>query len=289
MTSRLAHWAMLAPTQLLLVGFILLPSLYVAWLSLHTSSYGTETVFVGFSNYASLLSDPYFWRAFKNTAIVVVLVVHGELLLGLGMALLFAAGVPFPRLMVSIVLLPYAISEVVGVLVWKYMFEPQVGLGNLALTALGLGELEWTIDPVAGLTLVILLSIWHHLPFTFLILYAARLSIPEELYEAARMDGARATQLFRYVTLPILLPAILVALLFRCIFAFRIFSEVWLLTGGGPARTTEVLAVYLYRAAFRYNEFGLASATGWAMVVLSLLVALWYLRLAYQKMFSAAA
>ena len=288
MTSRLAHWVMLAPTQLLLVGFILLPSLYVAWLSLHTSSYGTATVFVGFSNYVSLLTDPYFWRAFKNTAIVVLLVVHGELLLGLGMALLFAAGVPFPRLMVSIVLLPYAISEVVGVLVWKYMFEPQVGLGNLALTALGLGELEWTIDPVAGLALVILLSIWHHLPFTFLILYAARLAIPEELYEAARMDGARATQSFRYITLPILLPAILVALLFRCIFAFRIFSEVWLLTGGGPARTTEVLAVYLYRAAFRYNEFGLASATGWAMVVLSLVVALYYLRLAYRRMFANA-
>jgi multiple sugar transport system permease protein len=287
-TSRLAHWVMLAPTQLLLVGFILLPSLYVAWLSLNTSSYGQATVFVGFSNYASLLTDPYFWRAFKNTAIVVLLVVHGELLLGLGMALLFAAGVPFPRLMVSIVLLPYAISEVVGVLVWKYMFEPQVGLGNLALTAIGLGELEWTIDPVAGLALVILLSIWHHLPFTFLILYAARLAVPEELYEAARMDGARATQSFRYITLPILLPAILVALLFRCIFAFRIFSEVWLLTGGGPARTTEVLAVYLYRSAFRYNEFGLASATGWAMVVLSLVVALYYLRLAYRRMFSNA-
>ena len=136
-----------------------------------------------------------------------------------------------------------------------------------------------------ALAMVILLSIWHHLPFTFIILYTALLGIPKDLYEAARVDGAGAWTRFWYITLPLLVPAILVALVFRYIFAFRIFSEVWLLTQGGPARTTEVLAVYLYQEAFRYNSFGKSAATGWLMVIASVLLALWYLRQIYKQMF----
>jgi ABC-type sugar transport system permease subunit len=124
--------------------------------------------------------------------------------------------------------------------------------------------------------LIALLTIWLHLPFTFIILYAARLVIPGHLYEAARIDGATNFQVFRRVTLPLLGPAIVVALVFRYIFAFRIFSEVWLLTNGGPARTTEVVATYLYREAFSYNAFGMAAATAWIMVVASLLLAAGY-------------
>ena len=105
------------------------------------------------------------------------------------------------------------------------------------LTAVGLSPLEWAVTPSHGLALVALLSIWLHLPFTFIILYAARLAIPKELYEAARIDGASAWQSFRRVTLPLLVPAMLIAMLFRYIFAFRLFSEVWLLTQGGPARS----------------------------------------------------
>jgi ABC-type sugar transport system permease subunit len=133
------------------------------------------------------------------------------------------------------------------------------------------------------LVAVCALSVWLHLPFTFLILYAARLAIPADLYEAARIDGATRWQQFRYVTLPTLVPAILVAVLFRYIFAFRMFSEVWLITGGGPARSTEVLAVYLYQEAFRYNEFGLAAATGWLMVVASVVLATPYLYVVYKR------
>jgi ABC-type sugar transport system permease subunit len=124
--------------------------------------------------------------------------------------------------------------------------------------------------------MVSILSVWLNLPFTFIILYAARLAIPKDLYEAARIDGATPWQSFRRVTIPLLAPAIIVALLFRYIFAFRIFSEVWLLTQGGPVRSTEVLAVYLYREAFTYNAFGTASATAWIMVFASLVLGLGY-------------
>lgn len=279
---------MLLPAQSLLVLVLFVPSLYVFWLSLTRSTYGVSPVWVGFANYAAVLADPYFWTATLNTAIVVNAVVFGEFLLALGIAMLFAGWIPWRRLMIALVLAPYAISEVVAVVIWKYMMEPYVGPVTLALHALGLPALDWAVEPSQGLAMVILLSIWHHLPFTFIILYTALLGIPKDLYEAAQVDGAGAWRKFLHITLPLLVPAILVALVFRYIFAFRIFSEVWLLTGGGPARTTEVLAVYLYRQAFRYSDFGAAAATGWLMLIASLLMGSWYIYQMYRRMFAHA-
>ncbi|MEZ5862250.1 MAG: sugar ABC transporter permease, partial [Geminicoccaceae bacterium] len=196
---------------------------------------------------------------------------------------------PFRRTMISIILAPYAVSEVVAVVIWKYMLEPDVGLISGLIALVGLPELAWTTDRWSALTLVSLLSIWLHLPFSFLILYSALLGVPKELYESAAIDGANAWHRFARITVPILMPAILVALMFRYVFAFRLFAEVWLLTGGGPARQTEVLATYLYRHAFRYQEFGVASAIGWLMVVGTLLISAVYLREMYKRMLSADA
>ena len=183
------------------------------------------------------------------------------------------------------VLAPYAITEVVSVVIWKFMMDPYGGPITNALASLGLPPLDWSVEPSHGLALVIVLSVWHHLPFTFILLYTALLGIPRDLYEAAQVDGASAWKQFVRITIPLLVPAMLVALVFRYIFAFRIFSEVWLLTGGGPARTTEVLAVYLYRQAFRYADFGAGAATGWLMLLASLLMGAWYIHLMYKKMF----
>ena len=279
--DRRSAIGLLAPAHILLIGAIALPAAYIVWLSLTTSTFGRAPSFVGLANYVQVLSDPYFRRALINTIIVVVVVVHVELLLGLGMALLFASGLPARRWLLAAVLAPYAVSEVSAAVMWRFLFDPDMGPITLALHALGLPGLDWAVSPAAGLTLVSLLSIWLNLPFTFIILYATRLSVPKELYEAARVDGATGLQSFRHVTLPLLRPAIMIAMLFRYIFAFRLFAEVWLLTQGGPARTTEVLGVYLYLQAFRFDEFGLAAATGWIMVAVSLLLAslyIWRLR-----------
>ncbi len=289
MPTRVAHAIMVAPVQLMLILVIGLPSLWVFWLSLHTTSFGQAPVFVGLANYATVLADPYFWHALVNTFVVVNVVVYVELIAALAMATLFASGVPFRRTMISIILAPYAVSEVVAVVIWKYMLEPDVGLVSGLIALVGLPELAWTTDRWSALTLVSLLSIWLHLPFSFLILYSALLGVPKELYESASIDGANAWHRFVRITVPILMPAILVALMFRYVFAFRLFAEVWLLTGGGPARQTEVLATYLYRHAFRYQEFGVASAIGWLMVVGTLLIAAVYLREMYKRMLTADA
>jgi multiple sugar transport system permease protein len=279
------HWLMVSPAQALLVLVLFVPALYVFWLSLTRSTYGKSPEWVGLSNYATVLGDPYFWRALWNTAIVVNTIVFVEFALALGVAVLFAGWIPWRKWMIAMVLAPYAITEVVSVVIWKFMMDPYGGPITNALASLGLPPLDWSVEPIHGLALVIVLSVWHHLPFTFILLYTALLGIPRDLYEAAQVDGANAWKQFVRITIPLLVPAMLVALAFRYIFAFRIFSEVWLLTGGGPARTTEVLAVYLYRQAFRYADFGAAAATGWLMLLASLLMGAWYIHLMYKKMF----
>jgi len=279
------HWLMVSPAQALLVLVLFVPALYVFWLSLTRSTYGKSPEWVGLANYATVLGDPYFWRALWNTAIVVNTIVFVEFALALGVAVLFAGWIPWRKWMIAMVLAPYAITEVVSVVIWKFMMDPYGGPITNALASLGLPPLDWSVEPRHGLALVIVLSVWHHLPFTFILLYTALLGIPRDLYEAAQVDGANAWKQFVRITIPLLVPAMLVALVFRYIFAFRIFSEVWLLTGGGPARTTEVLAVYLYRQAFRYADFGAGAATGWLMLLASLLMGAWYIHLMYKKMF----
>lgn len=279
--AMLGVFPLLAPVQMLLLSVVVIPSVYVVWLSFQTSTWGRGAEFVGVQNYLRVLGDPAFRRALANTVLVVVVAVHMEMLVALGMALLFNSGLAFRRLLFVAVLAPYAVSEVIAVAMWRFLFDPDVGPVTLALAALGLPALDWTFRPDHALVMIGLLTIWMHLPFSFVILYAARLALPLDLYEAARIDGASRWQCFRRLTLPLMGPAILVALLFRYIFAFRIFSEVWLMTGGGPARTTEVVAVYLYQEAFTFNAFGPAAATAWIMVVVSLALAsgyIWLLR-----------
>jgi len=285
---RLIHWLMILPVQTLLILLIFIPSLYVAWLSLQHMSMGQSAEFVGFANYAYILSDPIFWRSFWNTFLVVNVIVYGEIALGLAFAVLLAGWVPGKRWVLAVLIAPYAITEVTAVVMWRYMFEPDVGMINHALLSIGLGQVDWSFEPFHALMLVSTLAIWQHLPFTFLILYAAVTTIPREMVEAAHMDGATSWQVFWNVTLRLIMPAVMVALLFRYIIAMRLFSEVWLLTAGGPARLTEVLAVYLYRHAFRYHDFGVAAATGWMMLTLSLLIALPYLYTMYRRMFRDA-
>ncbi|MER2536779.1 MAG: sugar ABC transporter permease [Rhizobiaceae bacterium] len=270
---------LIAPVHILILSVIVVPSIFVIWLSLTKSSFGQAPTWVGLENYVRVLGDPAFRGALWNTVVIVVFAVHIELAVGLAVALLFASGLPLRRFLLVAVLAPYAVSEVIAVVMWRFLFDPDAGPVMLALQALGLPILDWSFEPTHAMILIALLTIWLHLPFTFIILYAARLAIPGDLYEAARIDGATPLQAFRRVTLPLLGPAIVVALLFRYIFAFRIFSEVWLLTGGGPARSTEVVAVYLYQEAFSYNAFGPAAATAWIMVAASLLLAAGYVLL----------
>jgi multiple sugar transport system permease protein len=189
---RLVHWLMVAPVQLLLLVCIFVPSLWVLWLSFHEYAMAQPPSFVGLANYAAILSDPIFWRACINTLIIVNLVVYGELAAGLALAPLMAGWVPAKRLVISLLLTPYAVTEVSAVVMWRYMLEPDTGMVNWWLEGLGLGQIAWTIDASHALVVIVLLSIWLHLPFTFLILYAAVTTVPRELMRRPGSTGRMA-------------------------------------------------------------------------------------------------
>ena len=210
------------------------------------------------------------------------------LLLGLGLAVLLAPPLPWKAVIIAVILAPYAITESSGIVMWRYMFEPDVGMVAHLLGRLGMGQLDWSTNPVETLLLASTIAIWHHLPFTFLILYSALTTVPRDVLEASEIDGASRWQQFRLITLRLILPAILIAVLFRYIFAIRTFAEVWLLTEGGPARLSEILAIYLYREMFKYHQFGMASATGCFMLVMSIIIALPYLRRMYREVIRGA-
>ncbi len=263
------HWLMLAPALALLTALIALPAVYVLALSFTESSYGSAPSFVGWDNYAAIWEDRQFWRALWNTLIVINVVVVIELMLGLLVAHVLAQVATLRWLTIAVLLTPYAISEVVAVVMWKFMLDPNVGALARSIDALGMPPLQWAINPTHGLGLVAAISIWLHLPFTSMILYAAILAIPKELYESIAVDGGGEWRAFRHITLPLVAGALLIALVFRYIIAFRLFSEVWLLTGGGPARYTEVLSIYLYKQAFTYAKFGQGAAAAWVMVLVS--------------------
>lgn len=276
--------ALITPVNALLLLLIAIPSAYIIWLSLTESTFGTQPVFVGLANYRQIFADPIFWRALINTFIVVNVVVYVELGLALLLALALAADFPLKGVVFSILIAPYAVTEVSAVIMWRYAFEPDSGAINVLLHSMTGFELNWISNPTHGLALISILSIWIHMPFTLIILYSAISTVPEDLKNAARVEGASEWQVFWRVTLRFITPAVLLALMFRYIFATRLFAEAWLLTEGGPARLTEVLGIYLYRAAFRYHDFGVAAATGLAMQIISLLVASFYLYRLYVRM-----
>lgn len=276
--------ALITPVNALLGLLIAVPSIYIIWLSLNESTFGAQPTFVGLANYARIFADPIFWRAVLNTFIVVNVVVYVELALALVLALALNTDFPLKGLVFSILIAPYAVTEVSAVVMWRYVFEPDFGMLNVMLHSLTGFELNWIRKPAHGLTLISILSIWIHLPFTLIILYSAISTVPADLKNAARVEGATEWQVFTKVTLRFITPAVLVALMFRYIFATRLFAEAWLLTEGGPARLTEVLGIYLFRAAFRYHDFGAAAATGLAMQAISLLVASYYLYRLYLRM-----
>ena len=274
---------MVSPTLVLLLAFLVIPAFYVGWLSFTTSTYGRESTFVGLANYAQLFGDRIFWRAFWNTFFLVNAIVYVEVALGLGLAMLLSGPLRGKAVIIAVILAPYAITESSGIVMWRYMFEPDVGMVSQFVGRLGLPQLPWSTDPIATLFLAGTIAVWHHLPFTFLILYAALTTVPKDVLEASRIDGATDWQQFRLITLRLIMPAILIAVLFRYIFAIRTFAEVWLLTEGGPARLSEVLAIYLYREVFKYHQFGVAAATGWFMLLMSLVIAIPYLRRMYRE------
>lgn len=275
----------MAPPLALLILMIGAPAIVLLATAFTDYSPGMPVTFVGWKNFASLLSSATFYSILLRNIVYVVGVVTLQVLVALGVALLLDTDLRWRRLWLALLIAPFAVSPVVGVVVWKNLLDPSYGLVNYAITMLGLPPVPWMSNPLTSMIAVVIVVVWRGFPFIAIILFAALRGIPTELKEAARIDGANAFQVFRFIRLPSIMPALSIMALFETIFAVREFDTIQTMTGGGPGTSTSLLSHYLYRTAFGTFRFGLGATVGWVMLALTVAMAAAIIWRAYRDMF----
>jgi multiple sugar transport system permease protein len=266
----------IAPAFLVLIVILIYPLGYSFWLTFHQwtlRDFVNGVPWVGLQNYITLFSNPDFINSLRVTFVFVISAVSIEFALGMALALLLNHDLKGKGVIRSMILLPMMCTNVVIGLTWRLLFNYQFGIINFYLTQLKLSPVEWLSAPNVGMISLIIVDVWNTTSFVALMLLAGLQSLPEEPFEAARIDGASGMQAFWYITLPLLRQTILVALLWRVIDTFRIFDVVWLLTAGGPAHATETVSIYIYNYGFKSFNLGYASAASYIMIVIMLVVA----------------
>ena len=233
---------------------------------------------VGAKNYLDLLTDPYFQQSVWNTVKFTVLTVILEMLIGFGLALFVNSLHKGQKVMRTLLLLPYLLPTVTVALIWRMMLSPNYGIVNQVLEALHLPVYNWFSDIHTAFGMLVLIDVWQCAPFVFLLLYAALQAVPQDQYEAARMDGAGRLKILFYVTVPNIKSSLALCALLRTIDSFRLFDKVNLLTGGGPANSTATITQYLYNYGIKTFDFGLGSAGAIVMTVIVLLLSSLYIK-----------
>jgi len=273
--QALFGYALLLPAAGLIVVLVGVPFLRALWLSFHKKLLGAEDApWIGLGNYSALLSDPTFWQAVKNTFLFTSGSIVCKLILGLTIALVLNEALPLRALWRSIVMLPYAMPTLVSVLVWKWMYNDVAGVLNYLATQAKLTDhpILWLGDPNVALPAVIAVNVWRGFPFFVITILAGLQTVPQELYDASKVDGAGVWARFRQVTLPGILPVVAVTTLFSAILTFNDFSIIWILTQGGPGNATQVLATLTYKISIPGLELGKGVAV--SVLMLPILVGL---------------
>jgi len=274
-------WAMVLPAVGTILLIALFPLGWTVWESLHLHDLRMPWLgrpFIGLDNYLEALGDQRFREALVHTLVFTLASVTLELTLGCVLALAMNRAFRGRGLVRAAILVPWAIPTVVAALIWRFMFDGDSGIVNAALASLGVDPPVWFVDRLAAWVPVILGDVWKETPFVALLLLAGLQGIDASLYEAARIDGASAWRQFRYITLPLLKPALLVALIFRTRDAFRVFDLVYVMTGGGPGTATEPIALYTFTSLLQNLRFGYGSALSVLVFLVAFLLAVGYIR-----------
>ncbi|HET7839388.1 MAG TPA: sugar ABC transporter permease [Rectinemataceae bacterium] len=271
----------LLPALVIVFAVLIFPilfSLYVSFFDWPLSSGAGEPRFLGLGNYAALSLDPEFWKSLRLQLGFIFIAIPVELFLGFCAALLLNREFFGARIVRTLLLLPVFFLPIVSGMTWRFMLQPRYGPLNALLIALGIPEMTWLNDPIFAYVAIVAQDIWRMWPFMFMILYAGLTNVPSELLEAAEIDGASYWRRLRSVVVPLLVPTILTALLLRIIDALRVFSEVYVMTEGGPGSATLLFSLYTYRQGFSYMRVGMASAMAIFLLILSVVFAMTLVR-----------
>lgn len=276
-----AAWIFLAPALILMGLFIIGPIVYLAYLSLTRGSFTLSGVrFVGLTNYWRLIISPDFWQVLFNTVYFTLATVIPSLIIPLGLAVLLNQAIRFRGVLRTAYFIPSITSLVAVGLGWRWLFQTD-GPINQFLAYLGIDPIPWLSSTIWAMPVLILLSVWKQLGFNLVVFLAGLQAIPFNRYEAAELDGANRLQQFWYITLPGLRPTLVFATVTTVIFTLRSFEQVYVITGGGPLNSTNLLVYYIYEQAFAQFDFGYAAAAATLLLIIALILV--YLQL---KVFS---
>jgi multiple sugar transport system permease protein len=267
--------ALLAPAFLALIATTTFPLMFLVWTSAFRMDLAMPFTngFVGFENYSVLLADERFWSSLLVSMVYTGSTVLLQVVLGLALALLMMdmkRGQGWFRL---IAILPVVLSPAVVGMIWRtFMLAPEFGIVDFLAINAGLGSKNWLGDPLLAMVSVIVIHTWQWTPFAFMVLLASLASLPEDIYEAARLDRATAWQRFRRITLPLLRPAIVMVIIMRTMVALTAFAAIFTVTGGGPGTATEILNLYAYRKSFTELSLGYGSALAVALLIVTIVI-----------------
>jgi multiple sugar transport system permease protein len=268
-SEKYFKWTLLIPLLLILTVFMLYPLFFCLYQSFHTGGVVGTPTFVGLTNYVELLHDPDFWVGLRRTAEVVVICLIAELLIGMGIALLWNRDFKGQNVVRGLTLLPLLVAPLILSLVWNFLLEYNIGLVNQVLSELGLGRVKWWWPDMALFT-ICGITIWQWFPFSTFVLLAGLRGLPKDVFEAAKVDGASAWYTFRRLTLPMLSPLIIIIALLRTMWLIRLFDPLYGTTRGGV--NTELLDWTLYRTAFVYFDVGYGSAMAIVSLYLTIIL-----------------
>jgi multiple sugar transport system permease protein len=270
--QRSSYWPFVVPAVAVVGSVIVFPWVFTVWMSMHEWTVGGARRFAGLSNYMRLVSDERFLTSVGHTLVYTFLAVILPLIFGTLAALIFNSRLPFRGILRGVFVMPMMATPVAVALVWTMMFHPQLGVLNYLLSLVGIGPQAWVFHPTTVIPSLVLVETWQWTPLVMLIVLGGLAAIPIEPYESAAIDGATVLQRFRYITLPMIAPFLMVAVIIRTIDALKSFDIIYAITQGGPGTASETINLYLYSVAFAYYDVGYGSAI--AVVFFAIVIAL---------------
>ncbi len=268
------YWPFVMPAGIVVAAVIVLPWVFTLVMSVHEWKVGSDPNFVGMENYTRLFADGRFQWAMLRTLYFTTLAVVFPMVLGIAAAVTFHKNFPLRGIARTAFILPMMATPVAVALVWTMMFHPQLGVLNYLLTSVGLPPSEWSYSAVSVIPTLVLVETWQWTPLVMLIVLGGLASLPQDPYEAAKLDGASGWDMFRHITLPLVWPHIVVALVIRTIDALKAFDTIFVISNGGPGTASETLNIFLYQTAFAYYDMGYASAVTVVFFLLIMLISL---------------